>query len=52
METVSEGRISLPTTAQYRTVPLRPHNVTFDPDKGGKKTKKVGLWSVIESIGY
>ena len=28
---VSEGRISLPTTAQYRTVPLRPHNVTFDP---------------------
>ena len=29
VETVSEGRISDPTTAQYRTVPLR--NVTFDP---------------------
>ena len=31
METVSEGQISEPTTAQYRTVPLRPYNVTFDP---------------------
>ena len=27
---VSNGEISLPTTAQYRTVPLRPRNVTFD----------------------
>merc|ERR1711892_250649 len=32
VETVSEGQISDPTTAQYRTVPLRPHNVTFDAD--------------------
>ena len=31
VETVSEGQISEPTTAQYRTVPLRPYNVTFDP---------------------
>jgi len=31
VETVSEGQISDPTTAQYRTVPLRPHNVTFNP---------------------
>ena len=28
---MSEGQISEPTTAQYRTVPLRPYNVTFDP---------------------
>ena len=31
VSTVSEGQISDPSTAQYRTVPLRPHNVTFDP---------------------
>jgi cadherin 5 type 2 (VE-cadherin) len=30
VETVSEDRISAPTTAQYRTVPWRPYNVTFD----------------------
>ena len=35
VQTVSEGRISEPTTAEYRTVPLRPHNVTFDPEKIG-----------------
>ncbi|CAB4065344.1 PTPRB [Lepeophtheirus salmonis] len=32
VETVSESKISEPTTAQYRTVPWRPHNVTFDLD--------------------
>lgn len=30
MQTVSEDETSAPTTAQYRTVPLRPLNVTFD----------------------
>ena len=30
VETFSDGQISDPTRAQYRTVPLRPHNVTFD----------------------
>ena len=35
VETVSEGHISEPTTAQYRTVPLRPHNVTFDAENIG-----------------
>ena len=30
VQTMSEDEISLPTTAQYRTVPLRPMNVTFD----------------------
>ena len=29
MQTVSEDETSAPTTAQYRTVPLRPLNVTF-----------------------
>lgn len=28
VQTVSEPEISAPTTAQYRTVPLRPRNVT------------------------
>jgi len=31
VETVSEDQISPPTTAQYRTIPLRPGNLTFDP---------------------
>merc|ERR1719216_562576 len=35
VETVSEGQISDPTTAQYRTVPWRPSNVTFDPNSVG-----------------
>ncbi|XP_049810526.1 tyrosine-protein phosphatase 10D isoform X2 [Schistocerca nitens] len=30
VQTVSEDEISTPTTAQYRTVPLRPLNLTFD----------------------
>ncbi|GAB6018714.1 hypothetical protein CHUAL_000390 [Chamberlinius hualienensis] len=30
VQTVSEDQVSLPTTAQYRTVPLAPRNVTFD----------------------
>ncbi|XP_011258051.1 tyrosine-protein phosphatase 10D isoform X4 [Camponotus floridanus] len=30
VHTVSEDETSAPTTAQYRTVPLRPLNVTFD----------------------
>ena len=36
VETVSENEISDPTTAQYRTVPWRPHNVSFDPNFIGK----------------
>jgi receptor-type tyrosine-protein phosphatase beta len=35
VETVSEGQISAPTTAQYRTVPWRPYNVTFDESTTG-----------------
>lgn len=30
VQTVSEPEISAPTTAQYRTVPLRPRNVSVD----------------------
>ncbi len=33
VQTVSEDRISEPSTGQYRTKPLRPQNVTFNPDK-------------------
>ncbi|CAH2062689.1 unnamed protein product, partial [Iphiclides podalirius] len=31
VQTVSEPEVSAPTTAQYRTVPLRPRNVTVEP---------------------
>ena len=41
METVSENQISAPTTAQYRTVPWRPYNVTFDEDKIGPDSFEV-----------
>jgi len=44
VETVSEGQISDPTTAQYRTVPLRPYNVTFDPASIGPNFFEV-RWS-------
>ena len=44
VETVSEDQISEPTTAQYRTVPWRPHNVTFDPTKIGSDSFEVS-WS-------
>nr|XP_045582718.1 tyrosine-protein phosphatase 10D-like isoform X1 [Procambarus clarkii] len=30
VETVSQEQISVPTTAQYRTIPLSPRNITFD----------------------
>ncbi|XP_055949262.1 tyrosine-protein phosphatase 10D-like [Argiope bruennichi] len=33
VQTVSENQISEPTRAQYRTVPLPPVNVTYDPSR-------------------
>lgn len=33
VQTMSEDEISAPTTAQYRTVPLKPLKITFDKDK-------------------
>ncbi|KAK6628641.1 Tyrosine-protein phosphatase 10D [Polyplax serrata] len=30
VQTVSEDELSVPTTAEYRTVPLKPSNITFD----------------------
>ncbi|CAH0561415.1 unnamed protein product [Brassicogethes aeneus] len=33
VQTMSEDEISTPTTAQYRTVPLKPLKVTFDKDR-------------------
>ena len=44
MVTVNEGQISDPTTAQYRTVPWRPHNVSFNPDLIGPDSFEVS-WS-------
>ena len=38
---MSENQISAPTTAQYRTVPWRPYNVTFDEDKIGPDSFEV-----------
>lgn len=44
VETVSEDQISDPTKAQYRTVPWRPHNVSFDPAEIGPDSFEVS-WS-------
>lgn len=33
VQTMSEDEISTPTTAQYRTVPLKPAKISFDKDK-------------------
>ena len=49
VETVSEGQISEPTTAQYRTVPLRPHNVTFNTNNIGTDSFSV-RWSGPQGI--
>ncbi|XP_055635341.1 tyrosine-protein phosphatase 10D isoform X2 [Toxorhynchites rutilus septentrionalis] len=43
VQTMSEDEISLPTTAQYRTVPLRPMNVTFDKKAITENSFKV-MW--------
>nr|XP_040229845.2 tyrosine-protein phosphatase 10D isoform X2 [Anopheles coluzzii] len=43
VQTMSEDEISLPTTAQYRTVPLRPMNVTFDKKSITENSFKV-MW--------
>jgi cadherin 5 type 2 (VE-cadherin) len=41
VQTLSEDEISAPTTAQYRTVPLRPLNVTFDKNSITSNSFKV-----------
>lgn len=43
VQTMSENEISLPTTAQYRTVPLKPMNVSFVPDSISTSGFKV-MW--------
>lgn len=49
VQTMSEDEISLPTTAQYRTVPLRPKNVTFDKDSITSNSFRV-LWGAPDGI--
>ncbi|XP_055843971.1 tyrosine-protein phosphatase 10D-like isoform X3 [Episyrphus balteatus] len=49
VQTMSEDEISLPTTAQYRTVPLRPLNVTFDKDSITSNAFKV-LWESPKGV--
>ncbi|XP_044592412.1 tyrosine-protein phosphatase 10D isoform X1 [Cotesia glomerata] len=44
VQTVSEDETSAPTTAQYRTVPLRPLNVTFDRSSVTSSSFRV-FWS-------
>lgn len=46
VQTMSEDEISLPTTAQYRTVPLKPLNVTFDIISNGFKV----MWEAPKGI--
>ncbi|XP_037894870.1 tyrosine-protein phosphatase 10D isoform X1 [Glossina fuscipes] len=49
VQTMSEDEISLPTTAQYRTVPLRPLNVTFDKDFITSNSFRV-LWEAPKGV--
>ncbi|XP_062554355.1 tyrosine-protein phosphatase 10D isoform X3 [Armigeres subalbatus] len=49
VQTMSEDEISLPTTAQYRTVPLRPLNVTFDKKTITENAFKV-MWEAPKGI--
>ncbi|XP_053697410.1 tyrosine-protein phosphatase 10D isoform X2 [Sabethes cyaneus] len=49
VQTMSEDEISLPTTAQYRTVPLRPMNVTFDKKAITENSFKV-MWEAPKTI--
>ncbi|XP_037919047.1 tyrosine-protein phosphatase 10D isoform X2 [Hermetia illucens] len=49
VQTMSEDEISLPTTATYRTVPLRPMNVTFDKDSITSNSFKV-MWEAPKGI--
>ncbi|XP_017052134.1 tyrosine-protein phosphatase 10D isoform X2 [Drosophila ficusphila] len=49
VQTMSEDEISLPTTAQYRTVPLRPLNVTFDRDFITSNSFRV-LWEAPKGV--
>ncbi|XP_032511666.1 tyrosine-protein phosphatase 10D isoform X3 [Danaus plexippus] len=41
VQTVSDVQLSAPTTAQYRTVPLRPRNVSVDPRRLTETSFKV-----------
>ena len=51
MQTVSEDEVSAPTTAQYRTVPLRPMNVTFDKNSITSNSFRV-LWEPPKGNRY
>lgn len=49
VQTMSEDEISLPTTAQYRTVPLKPLNVTFDKDSITSNSFRV-IWEAPKGM--
>ncbi|XP_043525700.1 tyrosine-protein phosphatase 10D isoform X5 [Frieseomelitta varia] len=49
VQTMSEDETSAPTTAQYRTVPLRPLNVTFDKSSITSTSFRV-FWNPPEGV--
>lgn len=49
VQTMSEDEISLPTTAQYRTVPLKPLNVTFDNESVTSNSFRV-IWEAPKGM--
>lgn len=49
VQTMSEDEISLPTTAQYRTVPLKPLNVSFDKDSITSNSFRV-IWEAPKGM--
>lgn len=51
VQTMSEEEISTPTTAQYRTVPMKPLNVTIDKYSITSDSFKV-LWDPPNGTRY
>ncbi|XP_055303935.1 tyrosine-protein phosphatase 10D-like isoform X5 [Sitodiplosis mosellana] len=49
VQTMSEDEISFPTTAQYRTVPLKPLNVSFDKDSTTSNSFRV-IWEAPKGM--
>jgi cadherin 5 type 2 (VE-cadherin) len=51
VQTVSEDETSTPTTAQYRTIPLRPINLQYDKASVTSNSFKVS-WEPPKGLRY
>lgn len=51
VQTVSDSETSLPTRAQYRTIPLRPYKFTYDPNSVTSHSFKV-TWEPPNGVRF